>query len=167
MENAQSLIYIYIYGCESKCKVWIMLRAHMCSRPTIQTSDPDPFRGNDPDVMIQTEMMNNSIDVRTPCGIVQKAISHVECHTFLYVGVSSADLKINYKAALHGSRWAFQGECLHWWCVQTSLRAELLVLQQGRRVQHCSNFWTDYPHSGPHSVPDPVPDRSRPDPEQN
>ena len=48
--------YIYIYGCESKCKVWIMLRAHMCSRPTIQTSDPDPFRGNDPDVMmIQTE----------------------------------------------------------------------------------------------------------------
>ena len=60
------------YGCESKCKVWIMLRAHMCSRPTIQTPDPDPFRGNNPDVMIQTEMMNNSIDVRTPCGIVNK-----------------------------------------------------------------------------------------------
>ena len=79
-----------------------MLRAHMCSRPTIQTPDPDPFRGNDPDVMIQTEIMNNSIDVRTPC-IVQKAISHVRCHTFLYVDVSSADLKI-YKAALHGSR---------------------------------------------------------------
>ena len=92
------------YGCESKCKVWIMLRAHMCSRPTIQTPDPDPFRGNDPDVMIQTEMMNNSIDVRTPCGIVQKAISHVQCHTFLYLDVSSTDLKINYKAALHGSR---------------------------------------------------------------
>ena len=65
-------MYMYIYGCESKCKVWIMLRAHMCSRPTIQTPDPDPFRGNDPDVMIQTEMMNNSIDVRTPCGIVKK-----------------------------------------------------------------------------------------------
>ena len=97
-------MYIYIYGCESKCKVWIMLRAHMCSRPTIQTPDPDPFRGNDPDVMIQTEMMNNSIDVRTPCGIVQKAISHVQCHTFLYLDVSSTDLKINYKAALHGSR---------------------------------------------------------------
>ena len=97
-------IYIYTYGCESKCKVWIMLRAHMCSRPTIQTPDPDPFRGNDPDVMIQTEMMNNSIDVRTPCGIVQKAISHVQCHTFLYLDVSSTDLKINYKAALHGSR---------------------------------------------------------------
>lgn len=86
-----------------------MLRAHMCSRPTIQTSDPDPFRGNDPDVMIQTEMMNNSIDVRTPCGIVQKAISHVQCHTFLYLDVSSTDLKINYKATLHGSRSAFQG----------------------------------------------------------
>ena len=70
------LTYIYIldilYGCESKCKVWIMLRAHMCSRPTIQTPDPDPFRGNDPDVMIQTEMMNNSIDVRTPCWMVKK-----------------------------------------------------------------------------------------------
>ena len=61
-------MYMYIYGCESKCKVWIMLRAHMCSRPTIQTSDPDPFRGNDPDVMVQTEMMNNSIDVGTPFG---------------------------------------------------------------------------------------------------
>ena len=96
--------FIFPYGCESKCKVWIMLRAHMCSRPTIQTPDPDPFRGNDPDVMIQTEMMNNSIDVRTPCGIVQKAISHVQCHTFLYLDVSSTDLKINYKAALHGSR---------------------------------------------------------------
>ena len=71
-----------------------MLRAHMCSRPTIQTPDPDPFRGNDPDVMIQTEMMNNSIDVRTPCGIVQKAISHVQCHTFLYLDVSSTDLNI-------------------------------------------------------------------------
>ena len=45
-----------------------MLPAHMCSRPTIQTSDPDPFRGNDPDVMIQTGMMNNSIDVGTPFG---------------------------------------------------------------------------------------------------
>lgn len=41
-----------------------MLRAHMCSRPTIQTPDPDPFRGNDPDVMIQTEMINN----KTPFG---------------------------------------------------------------------------------------------------
>ena len=48
-----------------------MLRAHMCSRPT-QAPDPDLFRGNDPDVMIQTEMINNSIDVRTPCGIVKK-----------------------------------------------------------------------------------------------
>ena len=65
-------LIMFLYGCESKCKVWIMLRAHMCSRPTIQTPDPDPFRGNDPDVMIQTEMMNNSIDVRTPCGVVKK-----------------------------------------------------------------------------------------------
>ena len=44
--------------------------------------------------MIQTEMMNNSIDVRTPCGIVQKAISHVQCHTSLYLDVSSTDLNI-------------------------------------------------------------------------
>ena len=82
-----------------------MLRAHMCSRPTIQTPDPDPFRGNDPDVMIQTEMMNNSIDVRTPCGIVKKQF-HTVCtvahlhpekpKTFLYLDVSSTDLKINY-----------------------------------------------------------------------
>ena len=45
---------LYIYGCESKYKVWIKLRAHMCSRPTIQTCDPDPFKENDPDVTIQT-----------------------------------------------------------------------------------------------------------------
>ena len=80
-----------------------MLRAHMCSRPTIQTPDPDPFRGNVPDVLIQT--MNNSIDVRTPCGIVKKqfhmysTVAHFHPEkpkTFLYLDVSSTDLKINY-----------------------------------------------------------------------
>ena len=39
-----------IYGCGSKCKVWIKPRSHTRSRPPIQTSDPDLSKGFDPDL---------------------------------------------------------------------------------------------------------------------
>ena len=43
-------VYIDIFGCGSKCKVWIKPRSHTRSRPPIQTSDPDLSKGFDPDL---------------------------------------------------------------------------------------------------------------------
>ena len=40
----------YLYGCGSKCKVWIKPRSHKRSRPLIQTPDPDLSKGVDPDL---------------------------------------------------------------------------------------------------------------------
>ena len=40
----------YLYGCGSKCKVWIKPRSHKRSRPLIQTPDPDLSKGLDPDL---------------------------------------------------------------------------------------------------------------------
>ena len=44
------ILCIYIYGCGSKCKVWIKPLSHTRSRPPIQTSDPDLSKGFDPDL---------------------------------------------------------------------------------------------------------------------
>ena len=44
------VVHIYIYGCGSKCKVWIKPRSHKRSRPLIQTPDPDLSKGVDPDL---------------------------------------------------------------------------------------------------------------------
>ena len=44
------ILCIYIYGCGSKCKVWIKPRSHKRSRPLIQTPDPDLSKGVDPDL---------------------------------------------------------------------------------------------------------------------
>ena len=57
----------------------------------------------------------------------------------------------------------FKEECLHWWCVQTSLRAELLVLQQGRRVQQIFRKTTCIPVR----IPFQTPFQTDPDPIQN
>ena len=59
----------------------------------------------------------------------------------------------------------FKEECLHCWCVQTSLRAELRVLQQGRRVQHCSKFGQTT--CIPVRIPFQTPFQTDPDPIQN
>ena len=43
-------IYIYTYGCGSKCKVWIKPRSHTRSRPPIQTFRKDLIQTFDPDL---------------------------------------------------------------------------------------------------------------------
>ena len=50
LPNVSISICTHIYGCGSKCKVWIKPRSHTRSRPPIQTSDPDLSKGFDPDL---------------------------------------------------------------------------------------------------------------------
>ena len=61
------IIYIYIYGCGSKCKVWIKPRSHKRSRPLIQTPDPDLSKGVDPDLW--NDIIYGRVDVcsYSPC----------------------------------------------------------------------------------------------------